>query len=267
MEDFCPNCECPSCEDYFNRLVIFTLGTIDEMIEAGLITATPYSTTVKGLALFDQIKASGFRPPKHHMYNVIASTLEEGEELSPEHMMWLLALIEKYIDGEISDQADAKRKNPTPDETVAEAAELIKAGLVSPMEILNQISNSIEKAVIIDALINEIADFVKEKGFSREGFFFADQPHPIYLWVQETEPNVAPTSSFVETATGLAIAHNEVDVSITLSRLYHLPSILEIRSKINVELLFPLSCFKPATTSDPVQISQQQLFLWEIDLS
>ena len=48
----------------FQRTVIWVLGTVEELMEKGLMARTePYEyLTPKGRALFDKIKASGFKP-------------------------------------------------------------------------------------------------------------------------------------------------------------------------------------------------------------
>jgi hypothetical protein len=128
------------------------------------------------------------------------------------------------------------RNNPSPDETITEALELLKAGYLSPQEMFNQLTpNLIETTKYINNLIQIIDKFIKENGLvlnveRAPTPSLARGAEAVYLWIQEESqsPGEFPSHLFEQVhvssgktkVKGLAIARSRADVGNALQQYY-----------------------------------------------
>jgi len=105
------------------------------------------------------------------------------------------------------------RKNPNPDETIAEAIDLLKAGYVSPKELLQYISPDLmDASKYLKSLIAQLTKFIKENGISFNMSDTSGVPDT-YLWIEN--------ESTQETS-GLCIAISTRNVTSALVRHFGL---------------------------------------------
>jgi hypothetical protein len=65
-------------ETHEQKVLLYVLGTWEELVDAGLAHPAPQQLTVRGRAAYDQLAASGFKPSRSDIAACMQALIEEA---------------------------------------------------------------------------------------------------------------------------------------------------------------------------------------------